>query len=139
MDISISFFLLKILFSAAGASGSGEVGVAIDITNGAIIGYTGACAGVATELQSPAGSVVVGVWNELSDIPGTSYALEVGLDFGDILTVGIIKISPSMGIVLNDSGSYIGTTLAFTLGGPGDPSFLDISAHICHTLATDPL
>ena len=51
----------------AEASGSGEVGVAIDITNGAIIGYTGACAGVATELQSPAGSVVVGVWNELSD------------------------------------------------------------------------
>ena len=135
------FFLsFKNRFSpAAGASGSGEVGVAIDITNGAIIGYTGACAGVATELQSPAGSVVVGVWNELSDIPGTSYALEVGLDFGDILTVGIIKISPSMGIVLNDSGSYIGTTLAFTLGGPGDPSFLDISAHICHTVATDPL
>ena len=79
------------------------------------------------------------MWNELSDIPGTSYELGVGLDFGDLLTFGVIKISTSLGIVLNDSGSYIGTTLAFTLGGPGDQSFLDVSAHVCHTLATEPL
>ena len=115
------------------------MGVAFDITNGDIIGYTGACAGVATEFQTPAGSAVLGVWNNLNDIPGTSYALGAGLDFGDLLTFGAVKISTSLGIVLNDSGSYIGTTLAFSLGGPGDPSFFDVSAHVCHTVATEPL
>ena len=122
--------LLKILknlfFSAAGLSGSAELGVAVgagDNTTGNFMVYAGVCAGLALDAGA-AGSVVIGVWNKLNDVPGTSYALGVGLD--------ALGVGPSLGIVLNDRGSYIGATVTFSLG-PGDPIPFEVSAHWCKT------
>merc|ERR1712141_652800 len=113
----------------AGATGSVEIGGAIQPSSGKMIGFTGGCAGpeAATELESIDGDVVFGFWNELGSIPGNSFTTGAS-----IATPGI-KLGVGVDLVWNDSG-YIGTTITF-LGGEDAPDFfldLQASAMACY-------
>jgi hypothetical protein len=75
------FFFLK--FLAAGASGSGEFGIALG-SNGDILVFSSHCLGVKSDLSLEF-DVVVGAWSSINDITGRNYAIGLGTDTAEFL------------------------------------------------------
>merc|ERR1712037_970988 len=117
---------------AAGASGSGEFGIALG-SNGDILVFSSHCLGVKSDLSLEF-DVIVGAWSSINDITGRNYAIGVGTDTAEFLNeYGNDETGGNFKIVWNKD-KIIGGTLSLGYGHGYDlPIDNELTYDICHS------
>lgn len=118
---------------AAGASKTGEVGIAIG-SNGDIIMFESRCLGVKADLSLEL-DIVLGAWSSINNIPGRNYALGLGTDTANFQNEdGTDESGGNFEIVYNDDKVIIGATFSLSYGFGYDlPIDYESNYDICHT------